>query len=262
MLTRYLALIGFLGLSVTWPGYAQDKELETLFQQHQVDGTLVLVPLKGEGWVHNRARAEQGFLPASTFKIPNTLIGLAEGVVKPGELSFRWDGEDKRLKRWNRDHTLKSAYEVSCVWCYQQIAAQVGGASYLEHLEKLGYGNQKTGPEVTRFWLDGDLRISASQQIKLLKAIYLNLLPYDQMLLTQLKGIMLEHQTSAYSLYAKTGWAMGEGFNYGWYVGYLEGHHGVWFFALNMEIKGSAQAKLRKQIVMEALALKGLLPSV
>ena len=36
----------------------------------------------------------------------------------------------------------------------------------------MNYGNSKTGERVDSFWLDGDLRISAIEQIEVLKNIY------------------------------------------------------------------------------------------
>lgn len=238
---------------------AEDPELAKLFAHYQVKGTLVLSSLDGEEFVHNKVRAHQGFLPASTFKIPNTLIALEEGVVTPDEVSFKWDGKKKYYRRWNQDHTLASAYQVSCVWCYQELARKIGDASYKEHLAKLQYGNLETGPELTRFWLDGDIRISAWQQVDFLKRLYQEQIPYKKKHFGQLKAIMLAERGEGHAVYAKTGWAVGKDFQYGWYVGYLEKQNQSWFFALNMETHGKADLKLREQLVMEGLKLKKLL---
>ena len=45
----------------------------------------------------------------------------------------------------------------------------------------------------------------------------------------------------------------------GWYVGYLETHDDVWFFALNMDIRSETDLPLRKQLVREALVAKGII---
>jgi beta-lactamase class D len=46
----------------------------------------------------------------------------------------------------------------------------------------------------------------------------------------------------------------------GWYVGYVERDRRAWFFAANIDLQSDADAPLRKQIALEALKLKGIIP--
>jgi beta-lactamase class D len=141
-----------------------------VFARHRARGTLVISPLAGGGdWVHDAARARKRFSPASTFKVPNSLIALHPGVVDEKQV-LRWDGKDRGRAEWSRDHTLESALRVSCVWCYQVLARRIGAARYRELLTRIGYGNARVGREVTTFWLDGSLQISALEQIAFLRA--------------------------------------------------------------------------------------------
>ncbi len=152
---------------------AEDVGLKELFQSRKVEGTIVISSLDGATeYLSNKARSEKRFLPASTFKIPNTLIALDEGVVANAQEIFKWDGEDKGWAAWNKDQSIESAFPISCVWFYQELAKRVGNTTYLSHLEKLEYGNQMTGPNITTFWLEGDLRISAQEQIAFLKKLW------------------------------------------------------------------------------------------
>jgi len=41
-------------------------------------------------------------LPASTFKIPNTLIALEEEIVDENTV-LKWDGKKRAWKPWNQD---------------------------------------------------------------------------------------------------------------------------------------------------------------
>ncbi len=66
------------------------------------------------------------FLPASTFKIPNTLIALEEGVIQNEKDIIEWDGEDKGWSQWNKDQSLETAFPLSCIWFYQELASRVG----------------------------------------------------------------------------------------------------------------------------------------
>lgn len=242
--------------------FCDDAAFAKLFSTRAVQGTLVLTNRDGSrSYVHNEARAAQPLLPASTFKIPNTLIALDEGVITEKEL-LKWDGTDRGLAAWNRDQTLASAFKSSCVWCYQELAQRIGTARYQQWLKKINYGNAMPQPGLTTFWLSGDLRISAQQQITFLKKLYKHELPCKAASYDALRRIMLVEEKPGYRLYAKTGWAgYGEKATpqIGWYVGYLETGTDVWFFALNMAITKPAEGAYRQQMVMEALKLKGIL---
>ncbi|HIF51608.1 MAG TPA: hypothetical protein EYQ42_08815 [Thiotrichaceae bacterium] len=54
-----------------------DEEISSLYKQHGIEGALIIASLEGDVvYVHNSERAQRRFFPASTFKIPNTLIGM------------------------------------------------------------------------------------------------------------------------------------------------------------------------------------------
>lgn len=242
--------------------FCEDAALARLFSDRKVSGTLLIANLEGTAlYLHNEARANRPLLPASTFKIPNTLIALDEGVVAEQEV-IKWDGTDRGLSACNRDQTLGSAFKNSCVWCYQELAQRVGIARYQQWLKKIDYGNADPGPELTTFWLSGDLRISAVQQMLFLHKLYKRELPFKATSYDALRRIMLVEEKPGYRLYAKTGWAgYGEKTTpqIGWYVGYVETGTDVWFFTLNMDITKPAEGAYRQQLVMEALKLKGII---
>ncbi|MCA9698399.1 MAG: hypothetical protein KC431_12795, partial [Myxococcales bacterium] len=45
--------------------------------------------------VSDPALVEQGMIPASTFKIPNSLISLELGVIDGPETTLAWDGVER-----------------------------------------------------------------------------------------------------------------------------------------------------------------------
>ncbi len=227
--------------------------LADVFEQHGVEATIVVTSLDGTALhVHNKARSSVRFSPASTFKIPNTLIALDGGFVTAKDSVFTWDGADKGLEQWNTDQTLESAFKVSCVWCYQEIARKVGAATYIKALQQIEYGNENVGEQVDSFWLNGDLGISAVEQIAFLRQLRLGRLPYLREHLDTLEEIMLVEQNADYSLYAKTGWT-GAALAVGWYVGYVKTANGVYLFAMNMYMDKPEQAPLRRLLTIQAL---------
>lgn len=240
---------------------AEEPSLAKLFTERNVEGTIIISSLDGRTeYFYNKARSEKRFLPASTFKIPNTLIALEERAIVNEKEIIKWDGKDKGWSSWNKDQSLETAFPISCVWFYQELAKRVGNSKYLSHIDKLHYGNKMTGSDVTTFWLEGDLKISAREQIDFLKKLYKDQLPYKNEHLKILKKIMVVDEKPQYVIRAKTGWAMRKKNQHGWYVGYVETSGQVWFFATNIDIKRKSDATYRKEITMEALKLEGILP--
>jgi beta-lactamase class D len=239
---------------------AEDPAIDELFSKTGVSGTLLIESVRtGQRFVHDEARMVQRFPVASTFKILNTLIGLEEGVVYGPDARFRWDGTRHTIEDWNRDQTLASAFKVSCVWCYQELARQIAPENYSASIRQARYGALREPFELTQFWLDGSLTISAEEQVAFLDQVVERRLPYRGSSYDTLKTVMLVEETPGYRLYAKTGWAARSSPGVGWYVGYVEVADDTWLFALNMDIHGEAALPLRRQMVMEALRLKGLL---
>ncbi len=234
---------------------ANDKDIENIFKKTKINGTIVLSSLKdNKEYISNNSRAIKRYIPASTFKIPNTLIALEEMVIKDQYEIIKWDGIKRFYEPWNKDQTLQSAISISCVWCYQKLAKKIGNDKYLYYLKKLHYGNEKTGSDVSTFWLEGDIKISAIEQIEFLKKLYENNLPFKQKYMDITKEILTVEKTDKYIIKAKSGWSG----KIGWYVGYVETKNNIWFFALNADIK-KEELKYRKQIVMESLKIKGII---
>jgi beta-lactamase class D len=229
------------------------EKLAAVFDANGVRGTLVIESLRGDRtYVHNPERASQRFSPASTFKIPNTLIGLKQGVVGAKDSPFEWDGTDRGVERWNRDQTLESAFRVSCVWCYQEIARDVGADAYVAALRDLNYGNREIGNEVDQFWLNGDLAISAWEQIEFLRGFVNEETGHSTAQVDLVKDIMLVEKTDDWSLHAKSGWT-GQALHTGWYVGFVTTKDRTWLFAMNMNMDTASQAPLRHDVTVQAL---------
>lgn len=235
--------------------FANDLEIEKIFKNKEVEGTLVLESLNTKKVdIYNEKRANTSFSPASTFKIPNTLIALNEGVVNKDSIIV-WDKKVREFDAWNKDQTLQSAFKSSCVWCYKEFASKIGVEKYKKYLKELNYGNKRIGKDVTDFWLDESLRITAFEEIRFLKQLQANNLAFKQEDIDTLKNIMIDEKNENYTLRAKTGW---EG-RYGWYVGYIETKDDVWFFAMNIDTKSKDDLPKRKAITLETLKLKGII---
>ncbi|WP_254786761.1 class D beta-lactamase [Methylomonas sp. LWB] len=249
-----------LCLLAVWPSLsrANDPSLAALFAERQLSGTLIIATADGsQRYVHNDARASQRYASASTFKILNTLIALEEGAIDSNEV-LKWDGVARSLPDWNRDHTLASAFKTSCVWCYQVLARRIGGQAYRSYLDDIDYGRLASDFNPTEFWLNGDLQISAAEQIEFLKKLQSRALPFADEHFETLRNIMLVERTPTYALRAKTGWAARGQPQIGWYVGSLETAAATWLFALNIDLRSEQDLPLRAQLLRAALRAKGI----
>ena len=154
------------GLFIALSARAENQAIAQLFQRAGVDGTIVIESLTtGQRLVHNDPRAQQRYPAASTFKVLNTLIALEEGAISGENQIFHWNGTQYSIANWNQDQTLDSAFKVSCVWCYQQIALRVGALKYPAYIQQTNYGHLLEPFNGTEFWLDGSLTISAEEQV-------------------------------------------------------------------------------------------------
>ena len=233
----------FLLLLCLPPFGAAAQDLRQYFKE--TEGCFVLYDLKGDRYVrYNEERCRRRFSPFSTFKIPNSLIGLETGVIKDAEFVIPWDRvkyppqenwNTEPFNHWGQDHSLRTAIKYSVVWYYRELASRVGAARMKQYLEKIGYGNRDASGGIDRFWLDSSLRISPDEQVEFLKALYQERLPVSKRSLAVVKEIITLEQTDTYRLSGKTGGGpIGER-ALGWFVGYLETKGNVYFFALNIE---------------------------
>lgn len=186
---------------------------------------------------YNLDRCAEQFVPASTFKIMNALISLESGVISDENTVIEWDGTQYDVAEWNQDHTLKTAFQVSAVWYYQELAGRVGREKMQQYVTAAQYGNQDISGQVDTFWLEGGLRISADEQVEFLKRLYEGYLPFSDRSMAIVRDIMVIEETDAYRFGGKTGTALRVKPLVGWFVGFLETDDHVYFFATNIELQ-------------------------
>lgn len=208
------------------------RNFKNYFDAFQVSGSFILYDQdNNHSVVYNEQQLNEQFIPASTFKICNSLIGLETGIIPDENFIIPWDSVVRRNPDWNASQDLKTAFKNSTVWYYQELARRVGGEKMNYWLKKAGYGNADTSGGIDQFWLTGGLRISPAQQIDFLKRLYHNELPFSQRSMDIVKKIMIQEETTEYILRMKTGWGVMQDTDIGWDVGYLEAKNHVYYFA-------------------------------
>ncbi len=236
-----------------------NSEFQQIIDSARVEGVLLIYDPQEEIYYSNDfQRVEKGNLPASTFKIPNSIIALETGVVENDSTLFKWDGQKRRLSIWEKDMIFRDAFHLSCVPCYQDIARRVGEKRMNSFLTKLNYGDMIVdSSNIDLFWLEGDSKITPSQQIDFLYRFYHSKLPISQRTEEIMKRLMVVEETDNRKISGKTGWSIRNGNNNGWFVGYVETKEKVFFFAANVEPQEAFNMELfpmiRKKIVFKAL---------
>lgn len=258
-----------LTAGTTAPSEATIWEIRENFGRYFADagvtGSFLLYdPQKDLFLTNDTARSRKRFTPASTFKIFNSLVFLETGVIRDENEVLAWDSVSRTIDSWNRDHTLRTAIEHSVVWFYQELARRIGRERLQHYLDTVDYGNRTIGDNVDAFWLDGSLRISPQEQIEFLSRLHRNALPFSQRTIDIVKDITVRRRSKpgkdsvVYTYRGKTGWSLRTDENIGWFVGWLECEDGVWFFALNIDMKGEETLNARTEIPWNILRDLGL----
>lgn len=242
----------------------QDNSLKKYFTQNNVNGCFALMDNgTGKFTVYNLARyRDSSYLPASTFKIVNSLIGLQTGKIVNDSMVIKWDGIKRRVDDWNKDLTMYEAFRVSAVPYYQEVARRIGKDTMQLWLDSLKYG-AKTDTQkiiinspVDTFWLDNSIKITPDQELGLVKQLYFDQLPFFKSYQEVVKRAMLFENNANYRLGYKTGWGFTEQDHaLGWITGWIEENNHPYFFVLNIESpdKNFDMSKVRINMLKEIL---------
>jgi beta-lactamase class D len=215
-----------------------DNSLKKYFDENKVDGCFALMDNgTGKFTIYNLARyRDSSYLPASTFKIVNSLVGLQTGKITNDSMVIKWDGVKRRVDDWNQDLTMFKAFRVSALPYYQEVARRIGKDTMQFWLDSLKYGTAKIKTAIDTFWLDNSLKITPDEELGLVKRLYFNQLPFFKSYQEMVKRAMLFEDNSNYRLGYKTGWGFTEKAHaLGWITGWIEENNHVYFFVLNIE---------------------------
>lgn len=238
---------------------------QRLLDSSKLDGAILIFDPQERAYHSNDfAWAKTGFLPASTYKIPNSMIALETGVVEDENTLFPWDGKARMFKSWEADLTFRQAFLRSCVPCYQEIARQVGTLRMRHYVDTFQYGNLIFNDStIDQFWLSGPSTITQFEQIDFLQRFYLHKLPISPRTDSLVKRIMILDESEQYTLRGKTGWSIDGDYNNGWFVGYITQDDHVYYFATNVIPQPGFDMKrfpsIRKQLTLAAFEKLGIL---
>lgn len=227
------------------------NDLNSYFHNYQ--GTFILYDEPADQYIiYNEEQSSVRLSPCSTFKIPNSLIGLEVEVLEKddNQTLMKWNGHHYSIAAWNQDHTLSSAIANSVVWYYQEVARKIGADHMQHYLQALQYGNQDMSGGIDQFWLQSTLTISAREQVEFIKKMYNDDLPFTQENMALVRKLIILSTENNIVFSGKTG----SGSEVGWFVGSVEKEGHRYFFATNISGNSEASGLRAKEITKQILA--------
>ena len=233
---------------------AEEKEVDADYSQafQGINGcAVVYVPEDNSSYFYNKEMCTEQASPYSTFKIISALMGLHNGVIADETSAMEYNGTQYYNSAWNKDLSLREAFQTSCIWYSRQVIDAVGSAEVKKELEELRYGNCN----ITE-WEGGDvnpLPISPWEQVQVLARIFEGGSSYTEEETQILRSVMQNDMENRTILYGKTGTGPdGEG----WFVGFVQNGEQNKYFAVylndpgNQETANGKKAKEIAEIIM------------
>lgn len=108
------------------------------------------------------------------------------------------------------------------------------------YLDTVGYAAKKgrfvIKNNLDTFWLNNDAKVTADEQLGLVKKLYFDQLPFQKRTQQLVRKMMLMESNSNYKLSYKTGLGTAtNGHLIGWIIGWIEENQHPYFFALQVE---------------------------
>ena len=191
----------------------EDKSLGKYFTENKVVGCFGLYNnATNEFTFYNKKRfTDSSYLPASTFKIVNSLIGLQTGVISSDSMIIKWDGVKRNVEEWNKDLSMYEAFRVSSVPYYQEVARRIGKDRMEYWMDTVNYGAGskdtafRISTTIDSFWLDNSLKITPDEELGLVKMLYFDQLPFFKNYQEKVKKAMLFENTTCTGSLIKPG---------------------------------------------------------
>ncbi len=215
--------------------------------------TLVVDVATGATILRAGDRCDAPLTPASTFKIPLSLIGFDSGILQDADRPA-WPYKAE-YQTWNDDWkvttTPRTWMRDSVVWYSQVLTRTLGDAKFQQYVNALGYGNRDVSGGLTTAWLSSSLRISAVEQVAFVRRMIRRELPVSRSAIDLTMAIMPKAPSGGWEISGKTGTGFQrrpDGTNdsdrqVGWFVGWAQRDGRMLVFARVIEDERPEQVR-------------------
>jgi beta-lactamase class D len=223
-----------------------DAAISKLLDSAGVQGSFALLENgSGQFTIANLSRyKDSAYTPLNTFFIVPSLMALDNGMISQNPST--WVSSDS-------------------VDFYQQLISKLGRATMIKTIDTLHYGKGIVSNQLNDFWRDQSLRITADEQLGLIKKMFFKELPFQKRSQEMFKKMISKEDNSNYHLsYIEAADSLSQ---IAWVIGFVEENKHIYFFVLNTTAskQGSAPngavqsaVPLLKTILLQQGFLKGL----
>ncbi|KYP15679.1 penicillin-binding transpeptidase domain-containing protein [Flavihumibacter sp. CACIAM 22H1] len=165
-----LISLGFIACSPN--NVREDAELASLLTTEKLEGSIgIFHNLSGDFVLSDKKWFRDSAVnPGSSFYIIQSLIAIETGRLK----------DDSTVVGGT---SLYQAFRGDSLAFFQNLAQAIGRDTLQKWLDTLGYARRYDTPRITqpdRFWLDNSMKITADEQLGIVKRLYFDQLPFQR----------------------------------------------------------------------------------
>lgn len=236
--------ITILGIAACSPNnVTKDSSLNTYFEQHHLTGSFGMFDNgAGNFFVHNLERfKDSAYQPGFTFSIISSLVGIETGRVRDEKIMLPLNAISFTDTSFSgkAESNMEQAFKLHTTEYFHTLNNTIGKDTLQHWLDTLGYGslvNKYKIVDLQKFWMDNSLKVTADEQLGLMKKLYFKQLPFQQRCQTIVKEQLSQEANSNYSIsyINSNSIAVNNRYN-NWIAGWIEENKHPYFFVLHTD---------------------------
>ncbi|MET2826481.1 class D beta-lactamase [Mesorhizobium shangrilense] len=178
---------------------------------NDVQCTVILDAASGKT-LYQDGVCDQRFSPASTFKVPLSLIGYDAGILSDAHTPT-WDykPEFNAVKREQKTVDPTIWEKDSILWFSREVTRRLGEKNFAGYVSKFDYGNNDVSGNpgkndgLTQSWVNSSLKITPIEQVNFLRRLLDRKLPVSAKAYDMTKAIIPTFPAGDWTVQGKTG---------------------------------------------------------
>ena len=227
--------------------------MKKLLEAEKLEGVIgIFHNLSGDFVLSDRkAFRDSAVVPGASFEIIHSLVAVETGRLKDEKSALE-------------GITLEQAFKADSTSFFKALAGIIGRDTMQRWIDTLGYARRYDTPRIVnldRFWIDNSIRITADEQLGIVKKLYFDQLPFQRRTHAIVSNMMLVEEAADHKLAYK----LSEGRNADstrilWIQGWKEIQQHPHFFVIQLRTREeSTDLKAAGKRIMDQV-LAGFLP--
>lgn len=244
---RYLfsILLSLVIFSCSPNNVEKDNMPEKFFKEKNLTGSFALLHNANKSFkIYNLSDyKDSAYIPGTAFNIVNGLIAIENGTIT--------DENSQLAVSDTTTSTLKTAVDKNAPF-FDSLSVKTGKDKMQFWLDSLHYGNLKVN-NLTDFWNDGSLTITADEQLGLVTGLHFSSLPLQKRTQAAVNGLLHREANSKYTL----GYNKGIAPHAGGYVAHINGwiieNKHVYFFSQTTKSADSTSLMQNSETLLRSI---------